>query len=418
MNDYDNGHLFHDLPQDETPNAGQQGSRPVRRMPEEQQTDRTGQAKVKPLFVIGTRPEAIKLAPVIRECYRRGIECYEYFTCQHEVSEIVEHFGVGHYMLESEIACGLSSTRRFAFMLDAMAKTVEQTSDLSCIVAQGDTFSVVAAAMVAFYNKVPFVHVEAGLRTYNRDEPWPEEFNRRVVTLATKLHCCPTERASKNVLSEDLFSVANSDVFVVGNSVVDAMQWTLGHPDCDSLWNLRKDEYEGIVVVTAHRRENQGGGILRICEAVSILAARFPKTLFYWPAHPNPAVRAEMEQHPSWPSNVAITEPLRYPRMMALLNEARLVLTDSGGIQEECAALKKPCVILRNETERPEVVECGAGVCVGTDVANIVAETEWLLTDWEHYNSRVPKECPFGDGHSAEKIVDAMLSRFETQISN
>lgn len=370
---------------------------------------------MRPLFVIGTRPECIKLAPVIRECYARGIECIEHYTGQHDVEPLIEHFQIGQAAIVCEPRNDASIVDRFSELLMALQECVGDIDDTDVIVGQGDTFSTLAAAQVAFFNKIPFVHIEAGLRSGNIKSPWPEEFNRRCVSLATSLHCCPTQRAVDNLM----FERHDGQIVLTGNTVVDALLWTAAQEEesdrAERIKGLR-DEFrpqdEGLAIVTAHRRENQGGGIARICQAVSILADRFPKVGFFWPAHPNRAVRDEMDKHPAWPRNVVIQEPFSYPRMVSLLKNCTLVLTDSGGLQEEAPTFKKPVVIMREETERPEIVEAGGAVLVGTNVERIVEETSRLLSDGFSYAGMQVERNPFGDGKASERIVDAMQEQF------
>lgn len=367
---------------------------------------------MKPLFVIGTRPECIKLAPVIRECYARGIECFECFTGQHldSVLEIADHFGIGR---RTNVPDRIVGRHPLPTSFDIIRDYCRESDGADIIVGQGDTFSALAAAQVAFFTRTPFVHVEAGLRSGNLRSPWPEEFNRRCVSLATSLHCCPTQRAVDNLM----FERQDGHIVLTGNTVVDALLWTAAQEEesTERIKELRDDfrpQDEGLVIVTAHRRENQGGGILRICQVVSILAEKFPKVGFFWAAHPNPAVRKEMNNHPSWPRNVIIQEPFSYPRMVSMLKNCTLVLTDSGGLQEEAPTFKKPVVVLREETERQELVEAGGAVLVGTDVERIVEETSRLLSDVFAYAGMQVERNPFGDGKASARIVDAMQDRF------
>ena len=361
------------------------------------------------LFVVGTRPEAIKLAPVIRECYRKNLPVVVLTTGQHQkLDRLLAYFEIRDW-LEPETFPGVGG------MIDDISQHILQLKP-SCVVAQGDTFSVGAAAQAAFYSKTPFVHVEAGLRSGNLNSPWPEEFIRRVASQAATINCAPTRRARDNLLGEH---IPGESIVVTGNTGIDALLWAASQEEERQRTEYIKQERargndDGMVLITAHRRENQGGGIGRICEAVCRLANDFPRVLFFWPSHPNPAVQAEMQAHPSWPANVGIKDSIQYPRMVSTLQSCTLVMTDSGGLQEEAPTFKKPVVVLREETERQELIEAGGGVLVGTNVERIVEETGRLLSDGFYYAQHQIEKSPFGDGRAAERVVEEIQSRFGT----
>ena len=282
-----------------------------------------------------------------------------------------------------------------------------------CVIAQGDTTTVLAAATAAFYRRVPFLHIEAGLRTDNLDSPWPEEFNRRVVSLVTAVHCAPTEGARENLLREQ---VAQQRIHVTGNTGVDALLWTAARRSVrgDGHWQAQarlSRQPRGMVLVTGHRRENFGEGLQQICEAIAELSTDLPAVAFLYPVHPNPNVREPV--HGSSPSraNVRLIEPVPYPEFVWLMDRASIILTDSGGVQEEAPSLRKPVLVTRDTTERPEAVEAGTAELVGADYDRIVQGVATLLEDREAYASRQASQNPYGDGFASERIIDLVLAR-------
>jgi UDP-N-acetylglucosamine 2-epimerase (non-hydrolysing) len=272
------------------------------------------------------------------------------------------------------------------------------------VIAQGDTTTVMCAALSCFYRGIPFAHVEAGLRTFDIANPFPEEFNRVAVTRLAGLHFCPTERARANVLAEH----ANiQGVHLTGNTVIDALRFTtekLGHEPA------RRFDHD--ILLTAHRRENFGAPLANICHAVLDLCRAFPQLKVLYPVHPNPNVRATVDRLLAGHAQVVLSEPLAYPELVAAMQQARLILTDSGGIQEEAPALMKPVLVLREVTERPEAVELGVAKIVGTDRAKIVAATTELLNDVAAYARMARGGSPYGDGQAAARIVDAVCQHF------
>ncbi|MFW6108424.1 MAG: non-hydrolyzing UDP-N-acetylglucosamine 2-epimerase, partial [bacterium] len=279
-----------------------------------------------------------------------------------------------------------------------------------CVVAQGDTTSVLAASLAAFYRRIAFFHVEAGLRTGDLQAPWPEELNRRVAGLCASLHFAPTRRAADNLLAE---GIPPERVHVTGNTVIDALLWTIGRErDRSDHW-LGQFDFLGdrpLVLITGHRRESFGAGMQRICRAIADLAERFPDTAFVYPVHLNPHVREPVHRVLAGRPNVRLIEPSPYPEFVWLMDRACVILTDSGGVQEEAPSLKKPVLVMRETTERPEAVEAGAVELVGTDRALIVQRVTTLLTDPAERRRRQIDANPYGDGHAAQRIVDAMLA--------
>jgi len=282
------------------------------------------------------------------------------------------------------------------------------------VLVQGDTTSVFSAALSAYYHKIPVGHVEAGLRTGDRYQPFPEELNRRLAGVLADLHFAPTERARQNLLRE---GVPQENITVTGNTGIDALIEVAGREyefDDPALSRLREDE---VVLVTAHRRENLGQPLENICRAIRMLAVRYPALTFVYPVHSNPRVREVV-----WPMlgdvpNVLLLEPLEYVPFVHLMKRARLILTDSGGIQEEAPSLHKPVLVLREVTERPEGVEEGAIRIVGTQSQVIFTEAVRLLEDRGEYERMASARNPFGDGHASERILEFILERFPTDAA-
>lgn len=368
---------------------------------------------LRPMLVLGTRPEAIKMAPLVAACRRapEQVQPLVCFTGQHDsmLRQVTEYFGIEPDVDLKLMQPGQSLAQLTARALTALdAVAAEQRPD--CIVAQGDTTSVLAAALVAFYRHIPLVHVEAGLRTGNLQAPWPEEFNRRVASLVTTLHCAPTQRAADNLLRE---GIAPDTVRVTGNTVIDALQATLARERARGDHWRDKYRFLGgreLVLVTAHRRENQGDGLRNIFRSLAALAQRFTDTAFVFPVHLNPAVQQAARDYLAGSPNFHLLEPLPYPEFVWLMDRAKLIVSDSGGVQEEAPSLRRPVVALRESTERVEAMECGAVELVGSDGDRLEEAVTRLLTDPRAYAARQIAESPYGDGHSAERILQWMLA--------
>ena len=371
-------------------------------------------SKLRPLLIFGTRPEAIKMAPVVRECKRRAaeIETTICLTGQHRelLTQVTEYFGI-----REDVHLGLMRPNQT--LAGLTARCVEGIDEVlarfapDCVVAQGDTTTVMAASLAAFYRQIPFVHVEAGLRTGNLQAPWPEEMNRRVADMVTALHCAPTQRAADTLLAE---GAPPHSVHVTGNTVIDALLETAGRE------RARSDRWEQkyaaladrpMVLITGHRRENFGRGFENICLAIARLARQFADHRFVYPVHLNPNVQEPVRRMLGARENVHLVEPAAYPEFVWLMDRSRVILTDSGGVQEEAPSLRKPVVVMRETTERPEAVEAGAARLVGTSVEAIVENVARLLTDPAEYAASQIDRNPYGDGHAAERIVELMLKQ-------
>jgi UDP-N-acetylglucosamine 2-epimerase (non-hydrolysing) len=368
---------------------------------------------LRPLLVLGTRPEAIKMAPVIQECDRRpDVEPIVCFTGQHRemVTQVADYFGIRpdvelDLMRPNQTLAGLTSR-----CMERLDSTIREYSP-DCVIAQGDTTTVMVASMVSFYHRIPFVHVEAGLRTGDMRSPWPEEFNRRVAGLVAYLHCAPTTRAAKNLLRE---GVPSQQVKVTGNTVIDALLWTIERERCHGdQWAAKYSMLTRpkMVLITGHRRENFGEGFAQICEAIGQLAAEFGDTDFVYPVHLNPNVQKPVHETLGGHDNVYLIPPASYPEFVWLMDRSYLILTDSGGVQEEAPSLRKPVLVMRDTTERPEAVDAGGVELVGASCNNIVRSVSRLLRDSAEYARRQIDSNPYGAGDSAIRIMDLVVQR-------
>ena len=361
-----------------------------------------GPARV--VVIVGTRPEAIKLAPLILELRRRpsAFEVRVVATSQHRelLAQALGEFGIVADRDLDLMEPGQSLGRFAARCLEAVTKALVQEQP-QLVVVQGDTTTVTSSAMAAAYLGIPVAHVEAGLRSHDLGNPFPEELNRKVAGAVAAVHFAPTPLARRNLLDE---GVPADRVVLSGNTIVDAVRsLDLSGSLPAELEDLRP---EHTVVLTTHRRENHGAPLARVCEAVRQLVRERPELQVVFPVHPNPQVGAVVRSALGGQPQVRLIEPLAYRPMLALLSRCRLILTDSGGIQEEAPSLGKPVLILRDVTERPEVVTAGAGRLVGTDTATIVSAVQRLLDDAAEYDRMASAINPFGDGRASAHIAD------------
>lgn len=365
-------------------------------------------------IIFGTRPEAIKLCPLILAMKEHpDFMPHVCVTAQHRemLDQVLEVFGVVPeidlaIMKPNQALAGLTSMT-IAKIDDYLAETQPDM-----VIVQGDTTTDFCSALAAFYRQIPLAHIEAGLRTWNKFSPFPEEINRVLTTRIADLHFAPTQISRNNLLRE---GVSDKNIFVTGNTVIDALHiaidkirkappLVLGLPNY--LINGQKEK--PIILITAHRRENHGQGFIDICEAISILAKRFNKTAFVYPVHLNPNVREPVFRLLSGIDNVHLIEPLSYLPFVALMNRAKLILTDSGGIQEEAPSLGKPVLVMRDITERPEAVDAGTVKLVGTNRRTIIDNVSLLLTDEKAYNAMANAVNPYGDGKACQRIIAAL----------
>ena len=374
----------------------------------------------KVLIVFGTRPEAIKLAPVIRELrkHQELIETRICVTAQHRkmLDQVLGLFGIEPDIDLDLMEPGQSLSDLTARVLTRVTEVLkEERPDL--VLIQGDTTTVMATAVAAFYQRVMVGHVEAGLRSGDPFSPFPEEMNRRVATAVSGLHFAPTQRAYDTLVKE---GVPEDQVFLTGNPVIDALYMILDMPVPEKARELLelvggngKEDTTRLILVTAHRRENFGEPFESICWGIRDLVERNPDVVVVYPVHLNPNVRDPVYKILDGQDRIILTEPVEYNVLVHLMKAAYLVLTDSGGIQEEAPAFGKPVLVMRNETERPEGIEAGTAKLVGPNRDKIVEETERLLYDHGEYMSMARAVNPYGDGRAAERIVEVVRTRIK-----
>lgn len=369
---------------------------------------------IKVMTVFGTRPDAIKMSPVVLELQRfpDKVEVIVAVTGQHremlhqvlDVFQIKPRYDLDIMKTKQTLA---EITMR---ALDGLERVIlKECPDI--VLAQGDTTTTFVAALAAFYNKVAIGHVEAGLRTDNKYDPFPEEINRRLTSVLADLHFAPTPAARENLLAE---GVPDNKIFVTGNTVIDALLSVAERPwefDDPTLSRLDKDGHR-IILVTAHRRENWGEPMQRICSAIKNIVEAFPDTVVVFAVHKNPIVREIVFPALQDVERVYLIEPPDYVPFVHLLKRAHLILTDSGGVQEEAPSLGKPVLVMRRTTERPEGVEAGTAMLTGTDSEAVFSAAAKLLTDSDAYNKMARASNPYGDGHASVRIREALFHYF------
>ena len=376
---------------------------------------------MKVLLVFGTRPEAIKMAPVFMELsrHRDEIETRVCVTAQHRtmLDQVLSIFGI---IPDYDLDIMRDDQDMTDVTTGVMLKLREVLSEFApdLVLVQGDTTTAMAASLAAYYSRIPVGHIEAGLRTYDKYAPFPEEVNRHIVGVIADYHFAPTEWAKGNLLREN----TDADrIFVTGNTVVDALFYISRKIGSSGLQKRFEEEFDfldgkkRLVLITGHRRENFGDGFKNICLAIKELASKYAGCDFLYPVHLNPNVRRPVKEMlgESDTGNIHLIEPVEYLSFVYLMNRAHLILTDSGGIQEEAPSLGKPVLVMRDVTERPEGVEAGMTRLVGTDKERIVAETARLLNDHGLYDRMSSIRNIYGDGRGAERIVDAILASGE-----
>ena len=367
---------------------------------------------MKILFVFGTRPEAIKLAPLVLELRRRAprFDTHICVTAQHRdmLDQVLGVFDIEPDTDLNVMLPGQTLTQSTSRILASIEKTFTSVQP-DFVVVQGDTTSTLCGALAAFYHGVPLGHVEAGLRTGDMQNPFPEEMNRVISGRLAALHFASTPWAARNLLRE---GVPSGNVHVTGNPGIDAAIYVRDRiqTGCFRSKSLPvTDPAKKLIVVTAHRRESFGAGFAGICEALRRLAGRSDVELVY-PVHPNPSVRESVLPALNSIASIRLIEPLPYPDFVELMLRSYLLLTDSGGIQEEGPSLGKPVIVMREKTERPEAVEAGTAVLAGTDPCRIVEEVSRLLDDPETYQSMARVHNPYGDGRASGRVVDVIDS--------
>ncbi|WP_200562707.1 non-hydrolyzing UDP-N-acetylglucosamine 2-epimerase [Erwinia sp. S43] len=369
---------------------------------------------MKVLTVFGTRPEAIKMAPLVHALAQdHEIESRLCVTAQHRemLDQVLHLFSlVPDYDLNI-MRPGQGLTEITSRILEGL-KTVFADFTPDVVLVHGDTTTTLAASLAAFYHRIPVGHIEAGLRTGDLYSPWPEEANRTLTGHLASYHFAPTERSRQNLIRENL---PDSRIFVTGNTVIDALFWVRDRVLSDE--NLRNglaarypflDADKKLLLVTGHRRESFGGGFERICNALAEIARLHPQLQIVYPVHLNPNVSEPVNRILKGIDNIILIEPQEYLPFVWLMDRAWLILTDSGGIQEEAPSLGKPVLVMRDATERPEAIEAGTVRLVGTDGAKIVSEVTRLLTDEAAWQTMSHAHNPYGDGLACQRIVQAL----------
>lgn len=367
----------------------------------------------KALVVFGTRPEAIKMAPVVKQMREHfGGEVRVCVTAQHRqmLDQVLNLFGIVPEYDLNLMKPGQDLTDITANVLTALRGVLDDYAP-DVVLVHGDTTTTFAASLAAYYKKIPVAHVEAGLRTGNPYSPWPEEMNRKLTGAIAAFHFAPTVTSRDNLLRE---SVDAGSIFVTGNTVIDALLNVVKKIDSDHELKAGLEQQfaflnseKRTILITGHRRENFGKGFEEICNALAILAARDDVELVY-PVHLNPNVQEPVRRLLAGIPNIHLIEPLDYLPFVYLMNRSYLIITDSGGIQEEAPSLGKPVLVIRDTTERPEAVEAGTVKLVGTDAETIFRETSRLLDDAMAYQSMAFAHNPYGDGRASEKIVSVL----------
>ena len=377
--------------------------------------------KKKVMLVFGTRPEAIKMAPLVH-ALKASPDCFEVLVCvtaqhRHMLDQVLNIFDIIPDIDLDVMKTAQSLSETTAFVLQGMREELaNEQPDL--VLVHGDTTTTLATAMAAFYAGIEVAHVEAGLRTRDLLAPFPEEFNRQVVSKIARWHFAPTELSRNNLLTD---GVSPEKIIVTGNTVIDSLYWVLGRIDSnanrsESLSMLLRSvlpfawQNSRFVLVTGHRRENFGDGFLQICKAIRNLARQFSEVHFVYPLHLNPNVQQPVRSLLSELNNVHLIEPLDYEPFAQLLKHCYIVLTDSGGIQEEAPSLGKPVLVMRDVTERPEAVLAGTVELVGADEQRISNAVALLLTDENHHRAMSTAHNPYGDGKACTRIVNSLLS--------
>lgn len=372
------------------------------------------------LSVFGTRPEAIKMSPVVkileRDPYFVSKVCV---TGQHRemLDQVLDVFGIVPDFDLGVMEHGQSLSSLTSKILASIGPVFDEFAP-DIVLVHGDTTTTFATSLSAYYHQLPVGHVEAGLRSKNLFSPWPEEGNRRLTGVLSNLHFAPTERSAQNLKLEN---VDPSNIFITGNTVVDSLMLALNKlrvdPDLEHRiqkeWDFVKPNSD-VVLITGHRRENFGKGFEQLCKALTVLAETFTETQFVFPVHLNPRVGGPVRLALGHLSNVILTEPKEYLSFVWLMNRSKLIITDSGGIQEEAPSLGKPVIVTRENTERPEAVSSGNVKLLGTDSVKIIDTVTVLLKDKFEYNKMSKSINPYGDGNAAQRICDALKKFFES----
>ena len=368
---------------------------------------------IKVMVIFGTRPEAIKMAPLIKELEKNSkIDCTVCVTAQHReiLDQVLKIFSIIPKYDLNIMKTKQSLTGITCSVLKGLEKIFDKERP-NIVLVHGDTTTTFAASLAAFYKKIPVGHVEAGLRSYNKYSPYPEEINRKLTSGLADLHFAPTIISKDNLLRE---GVKNNAIFVTGNTVIDAMKYTIEENYVFKNCELNRIDYNNkkVIMVTAHRRENWGIGIENICKALKIIARENQDVEVLYLVHPNPVVKDMVNSILKDIDRIHLLEPIDTKEIHNLMRRCYIVMTDSGGIQEEAPHLGKPVLVLRDVTERVEAEKAGTVKLVGTDIDKIVVNANNLLRDTIEYNQMSRSINPYGDGNASAKIVDALTTYF------
>ena len=369
---------------------------------------------IKNLIIFGTRPEAIKMAPLVKE-FKKNNEFFNTKVCvtaQHRemLDQVLSFFEI---MPDFDLDLMKPNQNLFSLTSDIILglKDVLEEFKPDYVYVHGDTTTTMAASIASFYSGAKVCHVEAGLRTNNKLSPFPEEINRQITGRISDIHFAPTITSKNNLLNENIFE---KDILVTGNTVIDALLdskervMTINDEEIEFL-KQEIDTSKRIILVTGHRRENHGQGFVNICEAIKKIALKYSDIQVVYPVHLNPNVKGPVNEILGNFENIKLIKPLSYPAFVWLMNKSYLILTDSGGVQEEAPSLGKPVLVMRDTTERPEAVEAGTVVLVGTDKNKIIKECEKILDDENLYKDRCSLHNPYGDGKACKRIVEHII---------
>lgn len=364
---------------------------------------------IKVMTVFGTRPEAIKMAPLVKELKKRKeVECIVCVTAQHRemLDQVLETFDIVPDYDLNIMQKGQTLTDITVRALKGLEDVIKEVKP-NIVLVHGDTTTTFAGALAAFYNQTDIGHVEAGLRTYDKYSPYPEEMNRQMVSSLSDMNFAPTKLSADNLIKE---GKKKENIFITGNTVIDAMSTTISDDYQNEVFDWVGNDR--MILLTAHRRENIGDSMRSIFKAVKRIVTEFPDVKVVYPIHKNPIVREIANEIFGDCDKVKLIEPLEVFDFHNFMNKSYIILTDSGGVQEEAPALGKPVLVLRNTTERPEGIEAGTLKLTGTDEETIYEETKKLLTSKEEYEEMSKASNPYGDGHASERITDEIIKRY------
>lgn len=364
----------------------------------------------KNLIIFGTRPEAIKMAPLVKEFQKHSeFETKICVTAQHRemLDQVLSFFNI---IPDYDLNLMRPNQNLYSLTADIITDMKNVLDDFKpdFIYVHGDTTTTMAASIAGFYSGAKVCHIEAGLRTHNKRSPFPEEINRQVTGRIADYHFAPTEQSKENLISENVKEV---DIMITGNTVIDALLYssdrvnTLQNNEIDVLKNI-VDVNKKLILVTGHRRENHGQGFINICEALKEIAIANSDVQIIYPVHLNPNVKGPVYEILSEIKNIQLIDPLAYPAFVWLMTQSYMIITDSGGVQEEAPSLGKPVLVMRDTTERPEAVTAGTVILVGTDKNRIISEAQSLLSNAERYQNMSALHNPYGDGKACERIVN------------